>query len=115
MRALLTILFIAVLSGICTYFLPWWMMAVCTFLVVVTMRQGALSGFITGFAGIALLWTVLILFTDIFNSQILATRMAKLFGLPNAAVFIVVNIFLGALIGGLSGWSGGMMYKYFRK
>jgi hypothetical protein len=79
------------------------------------MRQGPLSGFITGFAGVGLLWTGLILFADIFNSQILATRMAKLFGLPNAAMFMVVNIFLGAFIGGLAGWSGGMMYKYFRK
>lgn len=115
MRSLITILFIALLSGITTFFLPWWMVAVCTFLVVVTMRQGPGQGFRAGFAGIALLWLIVILCRDLPNEHILSTRMAKVFGMPNSGLFILINILLGGLVGGLAGWSGGVMFKYFRK
>jgi hypothetical protein len=41
--------------------------------------------------------------------------MAGLLGLPNSAMFILVNVLLGGLIGGLSGWSGAVLNKAFRK
>lgn len=113
MRTVIAILVIAVLSAIATWFLPWWMIAVVAFLVVAFYKPP--RPFLSGFAGIALLWLVWILFKDISNEHILSTRMAKVFSLPNYALLIILNIFIGGLIGGLAGWSAAKMISGFRK
>lgn len=107
---------VALLGGICSLFMSGlWIAAVLPFIVTVSMQVKGRQGFGLGFLGIALLWLVLILLKDVPNHHILSTRMAGLLSLPNAALFILVNVFLGGLIGGLSGWSGAVMNKTFRK
>lgn len=113
MKRLLTILLIALLAGIATWFLPWWMIAVVPFLVVVFLKTP--RPFWIGFFGIALLWLVWILWKDIPNEHILSVRMAKVFSLPNYTLLIIVNVLIGGLIGGLAAYSAGRMNKAFRK
>jgi len=112
MRTFITILLIALLSGIATYFFPWWMIAVVSFLVVVIRKPK--KAFWSGFAGIALLWLIAILFHDIPNDHILSTRMAGLFSLPNSILFIIVNILIGGLVGGMAACSAATINKLFR-
>ena len=95
------------------FFLPWWVIAVVPFLVAVVLVQRPGNGFVSGFFAVGLLWAILILKTDAANEQLLSTRMAQLFGLSHG-LFLLVNIFLGALVGGLSGWSGACMNKLRR-
>jgi hypothetical protein len=111
MRTLIAILSIALLSAIATWILPWWMIAVVPFTVAAFMKPS--RPFLTGFAGIAILWLVWILFKDIPNDHILSTRIAKVFNLPNYILLIALNIFIGGLIGGLSAWSAHKMTKAF--
>lgn len=115
MRKLITILIIALLAGIATWFLPWWMIAVVCFLIAVVMQLTPKKGFGAGFWGIALLWLAVILFRDIPNDHILSARMAKVFSLPHYSLFILVTLLIGGLVGGLAGWAGGWMNKAFRK
>lgn len=114
MRFIIAILSIIVLSVITTMFLPWWMIAVCSFLAGLLIYQRPYRAFFAGFLAIALFWLVSILMKDIPNQHILSTRMAGVFGLPNYALLIAVNVFLGALIGGLSAW-GGSLLVYVKK
>lgn len=114
MRNLKAILIIAITAGIATWFMPWWMIAVFSFVASVTHNLKPKDGFISGFAGIALMWLAVVLFRDIPNEHILSARMAKLFGLPNYFLFFMVTMFLGGLIGGMAGWTGGLMNKAFR-
>lgn len=115
MRFFLSVLFIIVLSAVATFFLPWWLFGICAFVVALAMMLRPASAFFAGFMAIAIFWLVVILLHDIPNQHILSERMSKLFGLPNFSLFIVVNVFLGALLGGLAAWSGGLMNKAFRK
>lgn len=114
MRLFIAILLTALLAGIATWLLPWWMIAVSAFIVMLVMSLKPSSGFLAGFLGIALLWLTVIVIKDMSNAHILSGRMAILFGLPNANLFIVVNVFLGALVGGLAGWSGALTSKIFK-
>lgn len=115
MRNLKPILVIALVAGIITWFMPWWMIAVSAFVVSVNHKLKPKDGFISGFFGIAFMWLAVSLWRDIPNEHILSNRMAGLLGLPNGWLFMLVTIIIGGLVGALAGWSGGMMNKAFRK
>jgi hypothetical protein len=115
MRFVIAILLTALLAGITTWLLPWWMIAVSAFIVMLIISVKPAGGFFAGFLGIALLWLIVVMMKDMSNAHILSGRMVKLFGLPNAALFIAVTVFLGGLVGGLSGWSGALTRKIFKQ
>lgn len=92
-----------------------WMAIVLPSTMMIAMQISGRRAFGAGFIGVAFLWLVLILIKDVPNHHILSSRMAGLLGLPNSAMFILVNVLLGGLIGGLSGWSGAVLNKAFRK
>jgi hypothetical protein len=106
---------IAVLSALATWMMPWWLIAVVAFAVSFTFQLSAGKAFLSGFVGIVLFWLVTILMLDIANEHILSGRMAKLFGLPNYGLFIVVNLLVGGLVGGFAAWSGAVLRNTFMK
>jgi hypothetical protein len=114
MRFIIAILLTALLAGITTWLLPWWMIAVSAFIVMLIIAVKPSGGFLAGFIGVALLWLIIVLMKDAGNAHVLSGRMAKLFGLPNATLFLVVTVFLGGLVGGLAGWSGALTRKIFK-
>lgn len=109
MKFILTILLIAILSGITTYFLPWWSIAVVAFAVAIFMKQTPGKAFLAGFLGIAVLWCAWSLYRDIPNDHLLAGRLGKVFGLPNAGLFIAVASLIGGIVGGMAAWSGALI------
>ena len=111
MRLLITIIIIAMLSGISEYFFPWWTVAIVAF--VATAAAGLPSGraFLAGFLGVMLLWLTISLIIDFRNDHILSGRMAELFQLPHSAIFILLSAVVGGLVGGLAGWSGAVVRK----
>lgn len=114
MRMMITILITALLAWLTSSVFAWWVIAVIPFLVAVVWQLRPWPGFLNGFFSIGLLWLFIILKTDAANQQMLSQRMAQLFGMGHA-LFIIINIVLGALIGGLGGWSGASMWKMFKK
>jgi hypothetical protein len=111
MKFLLTVLVTALLCALSAYFLPWWTVAVISFLVAVFTRQPPGRSFLAGFCGVGALWLVVALFRDIRNDHILSTRMAELFHLSGYNMFIVVTVLVGALVGGLAAWAGGLINR----
>lgn len=109
---MITIIITALLSWAGAYLLGWWMVAVVPFAVAIITQQKALPAFISGFLSIGVLWLYLILKLDLYNEHILSTRMANLLGMAHA-LFIVVNVLLGAIVGGLGAWAGACLRKLF--
>lgn len=109
MRFLYSILIVAALSAVAEYFLPWWSMAVVCFLVALFMKWSGGRSFLMGFCGAGMLWLTLALLRDVANEHILSARMASLFHLPNASLFIVVTVVIGGLVGGLAAWTGALL------
>lgn len=106
---------IAVLSALATWMMPWWLIAVVAFAVSFTFQLSAGRAFLSGFLGIALFWLVAIVLIDTANEHILSVRMAKLFGLPNYWIFIIINLLVGGLVGGVAAWSGAVMRNTFMR
>jgi hypothetical protein len=109
MRFFSGVILIAILSAAAEFFLPWWTCALVCFLVALLIRQGAGRAFLMGFCGVGLLWLIAALLHDLANAHILSSRMALLFKLPNYGLFIVVTVFVGALIGGLAASAGALL------
>ena len=109
MRFLLSIILIALLSAGAEFLLPWWSCAVVCFLVAMFARQSGGRAFVMGFLGVGIFWLVAALMRDIPNDHILSTRMAALFKLPNYWLYILVTVFIGGLVGGMSAWVGAVL------
>ncbi|HOZ51226.1 MAG TPA: hypothetical protein PLU17_05180 [Chitinophagaceae bacterium] len=106
-RLVMTIFIIAVLNSILESFLPWWILVIISFVVCLIARLSSLKSFFAGFMGIFLSWFIAILLKDIPNHHLLSTKLSNLFQLKgNYILFIIINLLLGALLGGLSGWCG---------
>jgi len=109
MRFFLSVILIALLSAAAEYFFPWWAVAVVAFVVSAFIRQKPGKSFLAGFSGIGMFWLTACLVHDSANGHILSARMAALFHLPNYVLFIVVTVFVGGLVGGLSAWAGALI------
>jgi hypothetical protein len=106
---------IALLSALATWVMPWWMIAVVALAVSFTFQLSAGKAFLSGFLGIVLFWLVAIVMIDTANEHILSERMAKLFGLSNYWLFILVDLLVGGVVGGVAAWSGAIMRNTFMK
>ena len=109
MRFILSVLGIALISGIVALYLPWWSCTVVCFIVSIFLKQGGGKSFLMGFTGVGMLWFVSAMLHDTANAHILSARMAILFKLPNYQLFMVVTVIIGCLVGGLAAWSGALL------
>ncbi|MBS1616140.1 MAG: hypothetical protein JST06_08505 [Bacteroidetes bacterium] len=112
MRFLFTILLIAIVAGIAECFGPWWVAALVAGLSCYFARMHSGKAFLAGFFGIALLWLIVALWRDIPNGHLLSQKMAMLlFKQPTPALFLMVTVLLGGIVGGLSAWAGAQLRK----
>jgi len=94
-------------------YLPFWSVALVSFLVALFIYQKPGMAYLAGFLGILLLWASLAWWIDVQNDSILSHRMATLFPLGgSSALLILVSAVVGAIVGGLSALSGSFLRKY---
>ncbi len=84
-------------------FLPWWSIAIVSFLVAAIIAQTPSASFITGFIALFLLWGALSFWISTNNNHILAHRVSLLiFKMDNPFLLIIVTALIGALIAGFA-------------
>lgn len=111
-KLIITAVLIAIINSILECWLPWWILAVVSLSVCMIARLNYKQGFIAGFLGIMFSWLIMIMLKDIPNHHLLSSKMANLFPLGgNYLLFILFNVFIGSLVGGLSGLCGGMLAR----
>jgi hypothetical protein len=110
MRLILSILLIAALAYLAGTILPWWSIAIVAFGVTALLSPSPRWGFIAGFGGIFLLWTLLAAWIDVRNKSILSQKIASLFPLGGSSVLLIlVTALVGGLVGGFAGMAGGSL------
>lgn len=83
-------------------FLPWWSIAICTFITSLIFRQRPLASFLSGFLAVFLLWMSLALIIDIQNNSILSSRIASVLPLSGSPLLLIlVTGFIGGIVGGM--------------
>ncbi|MBE7175104.1 MAG: hypothetical protein INR69_01790 [Mucilaginibacter polytrichastri] len=106
---------IFLITLIVQFFSLWWSLALIAFIAAYLLGKSGRHAFFSGFFAIALLWIILALFQTLPNDNILAARMARVFTLPHWSLVLVVTVLIGALVGGLSAWSGYLMRRAVTK
>jgi hypothetical protein len=102
-RFTLSVVLIALSSYLLGLFLPWWSIAITSFLIILMRPMRAIKSFLAGFLGIFVLWIILALWINIRNEGILAGKIAELLPLGgNSVLLIIVTGLAGAILGGLS-------------
>lgn len=88
-------------------FFPWWIIAITSFIVAVSIHQKPGWAFLTGFAGLFLLWGIQALFIDTQNGHLLATKVAAVLPLGGSAMLLIlVTAFVGGIVGGMGALTG---------
>lgn len=112
MKFLLATLLTASLAFIAGLFLPWWSIALVAFLVALLLIQNIGKGFLSGFAGIFILWGLLAFWIDIKNESILSHKIAQLFPLEGSSLLmILITALVGGIVGGFAAMAGSSLRR----
>jgi hypothetical protein len=107
MKFILATLLTATLAFLAGMFLPWWSIAIVSFLVALFLIRHIGLGFLSGFLGIFICWGLLALWIDIKNESILSYKIAQIFPLGgSSALLILLTALVGSLVGGFAAMAG---------
>lgn len=107
MRLILSILLIAALGFLAGKFLPWWSIAMVSFLVALLIPQTISKSFLSGLFGIFILWGIVALWIDIKNNSVLSHKVSELFKLGGSSFLLIfVTALIGGLVGGFAAMAG---------
>ena len=103
MKFIISILLTMLLCFCACLFLPWWSIAIVSFLVAAIISQTPFASFITGFIALFLLWGILSFWISTNNNHILAHRVSLLiFKMDNPFLLIIATALIGALVAGFA-------------
>jgi hypothetical protein len=111
MKFILATLLTALLAFLAGLVLPWWSIAVISFLVAALLRQPLGKSFLAAFTAIFLMWGLLATWIDFKNEGVLSNKIAQLFSLGNSLLLILITAILGALVAGLAAVCGASLIK----
>jgi hypothetical protein len=107
---------ILILSLIVSFVLPWWIVAIISFLAAFFIAKNSGHAFWSAFVAIFIVWVVMALFKSVPNNHILATRVAHLFPFGGQWIWLLlITGIIGGLVAGMSAWSGALFKKAFNK
>jgi hypothetical protein len=109
-KFLISTIVTALLAFACGLYLPWWSVAIATFVVAYFIYQSPLKSFATGFFAVLVLWLILILLINSANENILVARISLVMGFSET-LLIVLSSFIGGLVGGLGALTGALLRK----
>ncbi|WEK18424.1 MAG: hypothetical protein P0Y49_16670 [Candidatus Pedobacter colombiensis] len=102
---------IIILSFLFQMVLPWWIIIIISFVTCGLIGKTGKIALWAPFFAILLLWTVMALFKSLPNNNILAMRVAEMFGVQSWILILILTALLGAFTAGISGFCG----YHFRK
>ena len=84
----------------------WWWVMIVPFAYGAAAARSGWKAFRTGFSAAGLLWLGTSLFLYLTGSGLIATRMARMFGLEKSWLMIFVTALIAAVAAGASGYAG---------
>lgn len=112
----LKLILIGLLAWGAQYLSVWFAGPLMALVVNLFWKGSSAQGFFTGFLALGILWFSLALCTDIQTDGILTVKMAEILPLKGSRTgLILLSTFIGALVGGLCGWTGALGRKLVKE
>ena len=112
MKFIVSILLIALLSIAACLYLPWWSIALVSFIVAAIIPQKPAKSFVTGFIALFLSWAALAWFLSSNNDHLLAHKISVLFlKMDSPLLLIIATALIGALVAGFASLAGSYVRK----
>lgn len=112
MKFFISLLLIALLSFAACLYLPWWSIALSSFLVVALIPQSPGRAFLCGFLSIALLWGILSFLKSSQNEHLLAHKVSLIILKTDSPAFLVLaTALLGGIVAGLAALTASFIAK----
>ncbi len=112
MRFFISVLLIALLSFAACLYLPWWVIAIVSFIVAVGIPVGAGKSFLAGFIAIFFLWLIMSFFISNANNHLLAHKVAILILKGDSPyLLMIVTGLIGGLVAGLGSLTGSLLRR----
>ncbi|WP_448699781.1 hypothetical protein ACFGVR_21965 [Mucilaginibacter sp. AW1-3] len=97
------------------FVLPWWIVAIISFLAAFFIAKTSAHAFWSAFAAIFIVWTAMALFKSVPNNHILATRMAHVFPLGGHwIILLMITAVIGGLVAGMAALSGQLIKRVIK-
>jgi hypothetical protein len=113
MRFIIKVIFIAAMVYFGGPHFGWWWIAISAFLGGAIIKSTGFQSFFAGIFGVGLVWLWMVLKIDIATGSILTQKIADMFNLGHEGFIIGISVFLGALVGAISCWTGHNFRKLF--
>jgi hypothetical protein len=111
-KFLVASLLTALLSYITALFLPWWIIALVSFVVAAAIPQKPLLAFLSAAIALFLLWGMQSFIIDKNNNHILASRVADLIIHHRSSILIIfITATIGAVVSGMGGMTGSLLRR----
>lgn len=110
MKFIVSLVLIALLSFAVSLYLPWWSIAIVSFIVPLVIWQKAYISFVAGFIALLILWGGLAWYISSSNNNILAQKIAVLVAKKNDPfTLIAITALIGALVAGFAALTGSLL------
>lgn len=96
-------------------FPAWWWILIIPFIFMTFLVRNLWAGFGNAFLAGLFSWGGIAIFQFSTGSEIIAGRVAKLFGLPSGVLILLVVMFLAAIMAGIAGMTGSALRSLFVK
>ena len=93
----------------------WWWVMIVPFACGAAAARSGWKAFRTGFFAAGLLWLGSSLFLYLTGSELIATQMARMFGLGRSWLMIVATALVAAVAAGISGYAGYAVRAFVKK
>lgn len=114
MKFLVSIILTALLCFVACLYLPWWSIAVVSFIIPLIIIQKPYMAFITGFVALLLLWGGLAWWISTANDHLLAHKISVLVIKADSPFLLVgLTALTGAVTGAFSALSGSLLRRLF--
>ena len=114
MKFTFSIILTALLSFVACLYLPWWSIAVVSFLIAIIIFQKPYVAFIAGFVALLLLWGGLTWWISTANDDLLAHKISVLVIKADSPFLLIgLTALIGAVVAAFAALSGSLLRRLF--
>ena len=114
MKFTVSIILTALLSFVACLYLPWWSIAVVSFLIAIIIFQKPYVAFIAGFVALLLLWGGLTWWISTANDDLLAHKISVLVIKADSPFLLIgLTALIGAVVAAFAALSGSLLRRLF--